>query len=173
MTNDQPKTALVVIDIQSGTHFLAKHIFKIEDDFQKLVKSNQQLIEAFEVRKQPIFIVTVAPKVFPKWLKAKFTKSYYADITLTNGFYLTKSGPCAFQTTDFDEILKQNQINKLIVTGFTTDNGVKKTVIDAEKLGYQTEVVADATISRDSEKQEPLLKEFKNITTITDLLEQL
>jgi len=46
-------------------------------------------------------------------------------------------------------------------------------VIDAEKLGYQTEVVADATISRDSEKQEPLLKEFKNITTITDLLEQL
>ncbi|WP_053072656.1 isochorismatase family cysteine hydrolase [Lactiplantibacillus herbarum] len=168
MTNEQPKAALVVIDIQAGTHFLAKHIFKIEDNFQKLVTSNRQLIEAFEARKQPIFIVTVAPKIFPKWLKAKFTKSYYEDMTLTNGLYLTKSGPSAFQTTDFDTILKQNQINKLIVTGFTTDNGVKKTVMDAEKLGYQTEVVADATVARKPQHQDILINEFKHVINIVN-----
>lgn len=173
MTNEQPKTALVVIDIQAGTHFLAKHIFKIEDDFQKLVSSNRQLIEAFEARKQPIFIVTVAPKVLPKWLKAKFTKSYYEDLSLTNGFYLTKSGPSAFQNTDLDAILKQNQINKLIVTGFTTDNGVKKTVIDAEKIGYQAVVMPDTTVARKPQNQEMLLKEFKNIMTPKELFAQI
>jgi len=173
MTNEQSKTALVVIDIQAGTHFLAKHIFKIDNDFQKLVTSNRQLIEHFEAQKYPIFIVTVAPKVFPKWLKAKFTKSYYAAMPLTNGFYLTKSGPSAFQTTDFDEILKQNQINKLIVTGFTTDNGIKKTVVDAERLGYQAVVVADATVARKPQNQDTLLREFKYITTITESLGQV
>lgn len=110
MTNEQSKTALVVIDVQAGTNFLAKHVFKIEDDFQKLVISNRQLIETFEARKQPIFIMTVAPKAFPKWLKAKFTKSYYGDQSLTNGFYLTKSGPSAFQNTGLEAILRQTTL---------------------------------------------------------------
>jgi len=114
--------------------------------------------------------VTVTPKVFPKWLKSKFTKSYYEDLSLTNGFYLTKSGPSAFQNTDFDNILKQNQINKIVVTGFTTDNGIKKTVIDAERLGYLTVVVTDATIARNPQDQDTMLKEFKNIMTVNKLL---
>lgn len=67
--------------------------------------------------------------------------------------------------------MKQNQINELIVTDFTTDNGIKQTMTGVERLEHQAEVAADATLARKSQHQEAL-KNVKYVTTTKKLLSQ-
>ena len=52
-----------------------------------------------------------------------------------------------FDGTDFSEQLKNNGVKRLFVGGLATDYCVVNTVLDARKLGYETVVLMDATLS--------------------------
>jgi len=54
-----------------------------------------------------------------------------------------------FDATELDGLLRNNGINRLFVGGMATDHGVLNTVLDAQKLGYQTVLLRDAICSVD------------------------
>jgi nicotinamidase-related amidase len=56
-----------------------------------------------------------------------------------------------FDGTSFDHELKMCQVKRLFVGGLATDYCVVNTVLDARKLGYETVVLADATLGINAE----------------------
>lgn len=58
---------------------------------------------------------------------------------------IQKSTASAFIKTDLLEYLKQQAIEKLVITGFVTNNAVEATARNAGDLGYECIVVSDAT----------------------------
>ncbi|MDV7718541.1 isochorismatase family protein [Pediococcus ethanolidurans] len=163
------RTALVVIDLQTGSRFLARHIFKqlTSDQFKQVLLNNRKLVTQFSAQNLPIIIVTLHPKLLPKILDNRFTQPL---VTADLAYQLQKPGPSAFKHTELSTYLQQQNIKQLLVTGFTTDNGVKKTVQDAEKLGFMPIVVTDATVARNSEKQQEMLKKFKHTCSTAEVL---
>lgn len=162
-------TALVVIDLQAGARFLVHHVFRrsSSEQFDQALQNNQKLITEFSFRRLPIFVIALRPRIFPPRLGDRFAQSL---LSFNTAIYLQKSGPSAFATTDLAQLLRQKDIKRLIITGFTTDNGVKKTVDDAEKLDFSTIVVSDATIGRNQARQQATLKHFKCVRSTMDLL---
>ncbi|MET1029093.1 MAG: isochorismatase family cysteine hydrolase [Dongiaceae bacterium] len=63
----------------------------------------------------------------------------------SNGISLTKNRYSAFVNTTLDQLLKQRQINRIVVTGFMTDYCCETTARHAHDLDYYVDFVIDAT----------------------------
>jgi len=66
-----------------------------------------------------------------------------------NELVVVKHTPSAFAATQFGAVLEERRARHLIVTGFITNNSVETTVRVAATLGFQVQVVADATATFD------------------------
>lgn len=69
------------------------------------------------------------------------------DDTVRKGYnspgYSGFSGPDAWSDRALDDILKDERVTHLYVTGLATDHCVKATVLDALELGYEVTVLTD------------------------------
>ncbi|ETY75434.1 cysteine hydrolase family protein [Lactiplantibacillus fabifermentans] len=165
------KAALVIIDVQAGAQFLNRHVYHADADyFTTVVQHNQQLVANFEHRNWPIFIVTVHPKVFPAFVNQRFAKSLLMTAGLKHVHYVAKTSPSAFSQPTFMTKLHELGVEKLIMTGFTTNNGVAKTVADAEINGFDTTVVTDATVAKSAAVQAQILPQFTELATTAEIL---
>jgi nicotinamidase/pyrazinamidase len=63
--------------------------------------------------------------------------------------------------TDLDRLLRRDGIKKLIIYGLATDYCVKHTVLDAAKLGYQVDLLADLCRGISPETTASALEEMK------------
>jgi nicotinamidase/pyrazinamidase len=68
-----------------------------------------------------------------------------------SGFTVLDLSSDADLPTELDAILREHRIEHAVVVGVATDVCVRATALDAERLGYTTEVVADATAAVDLE----------------------
>lgn len=161
MTNKD--TALIVIDIQVGIQFIAERLYKglSQIELHQIINNNQKLVDSFQQKGFPVFIVTVAPPFFSKNLKKKFGKSLLSFSE--EAFQITKESPSAFKKTNLESLLKMNSIRSLIITGISTNNGVLKTEKEAKKLGFQTVVLSDATGAKNKKAHLNALKNFEHI----------
>jgi maleamate amidohydrolase len=61
---------------------------------------------------------------------------------------VTKPAASAFYRTDFDERIRDLEVDSLVVAGLSTSGCVRSTVVDASARGYRVAVVADAVADR-------------------------
>lgn len=146
MERDLKNTALLIIDIQKGIQKLSK--FASPNDFKDVLTQNKKLVNLFELRKLPIYFVSVEPKVFPKKLRESFGELVLKEEfdKGSNGYRVVKYGPSAFTQSDYglSSELKIFGIDQLVITGITTSNGVYKTALDGIALGFNVFLVKDA-----------------------------
>ncbi|WP_427814570.1 isochorismatase family cysteine hydrolase (plasmid) [Enterococcus sp. 22-H-5-01] len=164
-------TALIVIDIQAGVKFIAKHFYKelSQNELLKIIKNNQQLVDSFQQKGLPVFIVTVAPPFFSKSLKKNFTKSLLSFSK--EAFQITKESPSAFKKTNLESLLNANNIHSLVITGISTDNGVLKTEKAARRLGFQTAIISDATGAKNKNTHLKALSNFEYVQKVNEYLD--
>lgn len=171
----EQKSALVVLDLVTLAQFLGKRVFRTVDDatFDAVVSRNDLLISAFAVKGLPAFIVNLELTGLLRGLNPRLSRPLLSEEALAAGTVIAKHGPSGFEKSDLQARLQARGVKKLYVTGFSTDNAVKKTIADAEALGYQAIAVSDAALARNSATQERQIREFHEVISAKGLLRAL
>lgn len=100
---------------------------------------------------------------------------FYESLGPMNGpreFVTTHASVSAFQGTQLEQILREHEVNRIMVAGAATHLGVQSTVSDAADLGYEVEVVLDACAAvREGADKTALasLAQMAKLTTLHDL----
>lgn len=144
------KSALIIIDLQAFIKKLAKNA--VPYSWDKIIENNRALIAAFDQKNQPVYLVTVEPKILWQSAKKAFSRMILQDELDKNPrlHQLVKYGPSAFKQSDYglaDE-LKNNSVSKIYVSGVSMSNGVLKTARDGADLGFEAMIIEDACADR-------------------------
>ena len=152
-----PKTALVVIDLQKG--ILS---FPTAHPSAPVLERAGDLAKAFRANGQPVVLVNVAggapgrtdsgPMKFtppPDWLEiVPELDAQPSDIRVT------KQQWGAFYGTALDLELRRRGVTQIVLCGIATSIGVESTARDAYELGYNVTLVVDAMTDLSAEAHE-------------------
>jgi len=142
-----PKTALIVVDLQNG--IVAR---PLAGPMADVVANAVRLAGAFRARGLPVVLVNVAgaapgrteqPRVHrdlsPGWtdLIAELDRK-------PDDHVVTKHTPGAFTNTGLDALLRSLGVTQVVVAGVATSNGVEVTARQAYELGYNVTLATDA-----------------------------
>ena len=162
ITQIDPKTALILIDLQKGIVNLP-----LAGSVQDVLKKSAELIRAFRSKNLPIVIVRVNP------LRAQWTLSRmdepsvpknddeiaqaeaimdlagFFDITpevmtTPEDIFITKTTWGAFYNTKLQSELVRLNITGIVMAGIATSVGVEGTARQASELGYNISFATDA-----------------------------
>lgn len=142
-----PKTALVVIDLQKGIV-----AFPTAHPTSEVVRQASMLADAFRDRGLPVVLVNVAgappgrteqpPRVGtfpPGWADlVPELKQQPTDHTVT------KRTAGAFVSTDLEAWLKGEGVTQVVIVGVSTSMGVEATARHARDLGFNVTLAVDA-----------------------------
>jgi nicotinamidase-related amidase len=149
-----PKTALIVIDLQKGLVSLPA-IHPIEG----VVTHVRTLAAAFRARGLPVVLVNVAgaPAVRTERQRRNhaFPDGWTELIPELNqqpqDHVVTKHTPGAFTRTDLAAHLQALGVTQIVLTGLATSNGVEVTARQAHELGFNTSFAIDAMTDVDAD----------------------
>jgi nicotinamidase-related amidase len=130
--------ALLIIDVQQS--LVDEGIW----DFERVIKHLNQLIAKARKEKIPIIFIRDT-RVEPDG------KFHYLLDHESNDIEIIKTFCNSFMETHLDELLKNKNIDKLIVGGLQSDFCVDTTCRQAAALGYDVLLVADAHSTLDHE----------------------
>jgi nicotinamidase-related amidase len=168
-TTLDPKTALVVIDLQKG---LAA--FPLVHPFPDIVSNTRRLAEAFRHAGLPVVLVTVTfspdggdkfrsrteapPRAFP-------TSPDFAELVPELGakpgdILITKRQPNAFYGTELDLQLRRRQVTGIVLTGVSTSSGVDSTARAAHERAYNVTFASDAITDMDPAAHDFVMKKI-------------
>jgi nicotinamidase-related amidase len=147
VTAIDPKTALILIDLQKGIVGLPT-----AHPTQEVVKQASRLAEAFRQRGLPVVLVNVAggapgrtEQTFrggsmpPDWAElVPELKQQPADHAVTKRTW------GAFTGTDLDKHLKERGITQVVIGGIATSIGVESTARQAHEHGFHVTLATDA-----------------------------
>lgn len=147
LTAIDPRTALVVVDLQKG-------IVKLPtaQPIGEVVANTAALAEAFRRHGLPVVLVNVAGAApgrteVPRTLKG-FPPGWTELIPELNrqpqDHVVTKHTPGAFTGTGLDDHLKALGVTQVVVAGVATSNGVEVTARQAFELGFNVTLATDA-----------------------------
>ncbi|MET8811427.1 hydrolase [Streptomyces sp. NPDC004549] len=156
-----PRTALVVIDLQRGIVGMQTQPYAADD----VVARSVELAHAFRARELPVVLVRVSfaadgadavpgrterqPRglAFPEgWdVVVDELSGHDGDITVT------KHNWSALFGTDLDVQLRRRGITQIVLTGIATSIGVESTARDAYAAGYHVTLATDAMADSDAE----------------------
>ncbi|HEY2517974.1 MAG TPA: isochorismatase family protein [Polyangiaceae bacterium] len=163
-----PKTALVVIDLQRGiSQFPTIH------PFGAVVARTVQLADAFRRANLPVVLVTVAlsadggDRLRPR-AEVNRVLNMPPDFALLvpeleakpNDILIMKRQPNAFFGTELDLQLRRRQITGLVLTGVATSSGVDSTARAAHERAYNVTFASDAITDMDPEAHEFVMKKI-------------
>lgn len=182
ITTLDPKTALVVIDLQKGIVAMPTVHPAME-----IVRQAGRLADAFRRRGLPVALVNVdavAPgrtdvsrslgDLPPDWTEfAPELGRQPQDIVVT------KHTRGAFASTDLEQRLRSLGVTQVVMTGISTSAGVESTARHAHDLGFNVTFAVDAMTDRDRDLHEnsvkrifPGIGETGSTQDILDLLEK-
>jgi nicotinamidase-related amidase len=183
LTALDPKTALIVIDLQGG--IVGRYPAEITDG---VVKNSSTLAEAFRSHGLPVVLVSVDGQ--PKGrsdvpphdfgvLPASFT-ALVPDLNQQPGDILvTKQTRSAFAGTGLLERLKGLGVTQLVVSGIATSAGVESTARDGHAYGFNVTLPVDAMTDSDPAAHEhsiskifPRLAETGTTEDVIELLDR-
>ncbi|GAA2042385.1 hydrolase [Catenulispora yoronensis] len=161
VTTIDPKTALVVIDLQNGIAGLPGEPVPSTD----VVKNSVALAEAFRARDLPVVLVRVtfaadgSDAVPGRNEQARPARAFpegwdqvVADLAGHPGDVLvTKRNWSAFYGTDLDLQLRRRGVTQIVLTGIATSIGVESTARAAHEHGYNVTVATDAVTDSNAE----------------------
>jgi nicotinamidase-related amidase len=161
------KTALITIDLQPGLKALSHYVFRQNPaDFDTLLQQNQLAVNWFTQQHLPVFNLVIQPPLLPR----RFSQSLLITTLNDSSCLLGRSKPSAFSQPNLIKRLRQAKVQTVVITGLTTDNGIAKTVADAEGYGLTTIVISDATLARTPALQAANLAKFHKVCTWTEFL---
>lgn len=142
-----PRTALIVIDLQKGivgSNFI--------QSIAEVIERNRLLIAAFRRHELPIVFVNVvggAPGRTEQPRPARPLVEGWADLlpeldVKSEDIRVTKRTWGAFAITDLDGRLKEKGATQVVITGVATGTGVESTARQAYDLGYNVTLAIDA-----------------------------
>ena len=150
-----PKTALVVIDLQNG---IVNRPQPPADgasapSIAEVVSNSKALADAFRREGLPVVLVNVAGapagrNETPRRMPAEVPADYFNLIdglnTSEDDILVTKRSIGAFATSDLDDRLRESGVTQLVFTGIATSIGVESTARYAYDLGYNVAFALDA-----------------------------
>jgi nicotinamidase-related amidase len=180
LTQIDPVTALVVIDLQKGiAAFPAAH------PFAEIANRAGQLARAFRERGLPVVLVNVAgsapgrtdarmtlPPLPPGWT------DLVPELDPQPGDHLvTKQRWGAFLGTGLDAYLRGRGVTQIVLAGVATSVGVESTARSAFDLGYNVTLAVDAMSDRSMELHlhsvEAIFPRLGETATTAEVLERL
>ncbi|MDT8912733.1 isochorismatase family protein [Amycolatopsis sp. PS_44_ISF1] len=180
VTTLDPRTALIVVDLQRGIVGLAG-----AHPVTGVVERATTLVRAFRARGLPVVLVTVAgapagrtdagptPLDFPDgWTDLIPELDQQPDDIL-----VTKHSRSAFPGTRLEEHLRALDVTQVVVVGIATSSGVESTARDAHEHGFHVTLPVDAMTDRTLERHEhSVTRIFPRIAetgTTQDVLDRL
>ncbi|MEO6084397.1 MAG: isochorismatase family protein [Umezawaea sp.] len=154
VTTLDPKTALVVVDLQKG--ILALPTAHPTD---LVAKNAAVLADAFRSRGLPVVLVTVqgmAPGRTEQSFGGRQVPADFAELAAElnrhpNDHVVVKRTWGAFTGTDLDAHLKGEGVTQVVVVGIATSVGVESTARQAHENGYNVTLAVDAMTDMDAE----------------------
>jgi nicotinamidase-related amidase len=147
LTTLDPKTALVVIDLQKGLV-----AYPTVHPFAEVVQRAAALADAFRERGLPVVLVNAAGGAPGRTEQPPRSAQPPADWTdlvpelnrQPDDLTVTKRTWGAFISTDLDARLKALGVTQVVVAGVATSIGVESTAREAYALGYNVTLAVDA-----------------------------
>ncbi|MFB7306068.1 isochorismatase family protein [Streptomyces sp. NPDC056192] len=179
-TTLDPKTALLVVDLQKGIVALPT-----AHPAADVIANSATLADAFRAKGLPVVLVRVtggAPGRTEGAQRSGQPAADWADIVPEIGpregdIVVTKQQWGAFYGTDLDLQLRRRGVTQVVVTGIATSIGVESTARAASEHGYNVTVVTDAVTDMDGgshdnsiEKIFPRLGETDTTEAVVKLL---
>jgi nicotinamidase-related amidase len=145
MATKRPNTALLVIDVQNEVVANAHDRSTVLDNISTLVREAR-------VDQMPVIWVQHADEDL---LEGTEGWEIVSELDLRGDEPVVHNTfRDAFEATTLDDLLTQNDVGHLIVTGSQTDFGVRWTLHGAHSRGYDTTLVADAHTTDDPDSDE-------------------
>src|SRR5690348_10266384 len=157
VTTLDPKTALVVIDLQKGLATYPTVPHPVGD----VVAKSRQLAEAFRERGLPVVLVNVtggAPGRTEQPRPAGDRPADWAELIPELGaedrdIRVTKRTWGAFPHTDLEAKLRDAGVTQIVLTGIATSIGVETTAREAYSLSFNVTLATDAMTDLDAGAQ--------------------
>lgn len=181
ITTLDPKTALIVIDLQKGiTAHPGAH------PATEIVRNAAVLADTFRRHDLPVVLVNVAgiaPGRTEQALSQGPRAADWADLVpelnrRPEDHGVTKRTWGAFRNTDLEDYLKGLGVTQVVIAGIATSIGVESTARHAYELGFNVTLAVDAMTDRNAESHTnsvtyifPRLGETGTTQEIIDLLE--
>jgi nicotinamidase-related amidase len=151
-----PKTALILIDLQKGiVAYLTAH------PAGEVVRHAAALADAFRRHDLPVVLVNVAGAAQGRTAQPRSSKEFPADWTdlvpelnqQPEDHTVTKRTWGAFTNTGLDEHLKKLSVTQVVIGGIATSIGVESTARQAHELGFNVTLAVDAMTDMNLEAQ--------------------
>ncbi len=181
VTTLDPKTALVIIDLQKGIVSLpVPHI-------QEVISHASALTNGFRQHQLPVVLVNVTDRPPGRTEYSRNAAPFppdFAEIIADlqpqpQDHIVTKQTPGAFTNTDLEAYLKKMGITQIVIAGVATSNGVEATARHAFELGFNISFAIDAIADINAEAHTnsithifPKLGEIGSTQEILDLLKR-
>ncbi len=157
VTQLDPKTALVTIDLQKGI-VSQPTVHPVEG----VLKNAGALAEAFRARDLPVVLVHVSGGALGRTEKPMMSGEPPADWTemvpelheQPTDHIFTKQTWGAFTNTDLAEYLKAQGVTQIVLAGISTSIGVESTARNAYELGFNVTLAVDAVTDTDADAHE-------------------
>jgi nicotinamidase-related amidase len=183
-----PKTALVVIDLQKGMS-----AFPTVHPFRDIIANAGRLTDAFRRAGLPVILVTVTPsadggdRLHPRTqvpqrtlpMSAEFAQLVPELGAQPSDILIVKRQPNAFYGTELDLQLRRRQVTGIVLIGVSTTSGVEATARAAHERGYNQTFASDAITDLDATAHEfvmtrtfPRLGEIDTTDALLALLPQ-
>ena len=177
-----PKTALIVVDLQKGIVNLP-----VVHPIAGVIERTRALLDAFRQRDLPVVLVNVdggAPGRTEQPRRFSTLPEGFSDLIpeldrQDSDIVVTKRTWGAFANTDLDTQLKAKGVTQVVVTGVATGTGVEATARQAYELGFHVTLALDAMTDMRAEAHEyslasvfPRLGETGSTQDILNLLEK-
>lgn len=147
VTTLDPKTALVVVDLQKGILNLTG-----PGALEKVIDNSRRLADAFRSRGLPVVLVNVAGGAPGRTEQPRPNHPFPADFAellpelgqQPDDILVTKRTWGAFASTDLEQQLKARGVTQVVVLGVATGTGVESTARQAYEAGFNVTLATDA-----------------------------
>lgn len=142
-----PKTALIIIDLQKGIVALP-----LVHPAAQVVNNARALADAFRSHGLPVVLVNVAGIAPGRTEQPRRTLSFpqgWTDLVpelnqQPTDQTITKHTPGAFAKTGLEEHLRGRGVTQVVLAGISTSGGVESTARQAYELGFHVTLAIDA-----------------------------
>jgi nicotinamidase-related amidase len=147
LTTLDPKTALIVIDLQKGLATLST-----VPPIDEVVKQASALADAFRRHRLPVVLVNAAGAPPGRKEQMRSQAEFPAGWTdllpelhqQPEDHTVTKRTPGAFMHTDLAEYLRNQGVTQVVIVGVSTSGGVESTARQAYEHGFNVTLAIDA-----------------------------
>lgn len=145
MTSPTPARALIVVDVQNdydGGNLAIAH-----PPFAGSIDAVARAIDAAHAHDVKVVVVKmILPETAPVFARGSHGAELHPAVAARPcDHYVEKTLPSAFAGTDLEDWLHANAIDTVTVIGYMTHNCDLSTVVHALHMGFNVEVLSDAT----------------------------